>query len=283
MNPKPLKQSVVQSVPNPINPVTPVKRDIGLILAIIFASAVISGSLVFFGMQLGGKGGDVSVEKIELAFNNVIKKQQGQAAEDQKKALEDEEKASQEKAKNIKPVSAQDHLFGNKDAKITMIVYSDFECPYCKVFDGVAKQIITDYNGQVNWVYRHYPLSFHDPLATKEAEASECVAELGGNDKFWEFTNAVYEKTQSGGNGLSEDDIYTIAGDIGVNVNGMKSCLSSGKYTEKVKTDIAEGENAGVTGTPGNIFINNQTGAIKALHGARSITAFKTAIDEMLK
>jgi protein-disulfide isomerase len=287
MNPKPSKQNVEQrvpQVPNPVAPVsTPARRDIGLILAIIFASAVISGSLVFFGLQLGGKGGDVSVEKIETAFENVIKNQQNKAVEDQQKAQADQDKADQDKAENVKPVSAQDHLFGNKDAKVTLVEYSDFECPYCKVFDGIAKQIVTDYNGQVNWVYRHYPLSFHDPMATKEAEASECIAELGGNDKFWSYVDEVYAKTQSGGNGLSMDDIYTITGNIGVSVSGVKSCIESGKYTEKVKQDIAEAENAGVTGTPGNIFINNTTGAVKAVHGARDVSVFKTAIDEMLK
>jgi protein-disulfide isomerase len=268
--------------PSPANPCA-CKRDIGLILAIIFASAAISGSLVYFGMQMGGKGGDVQVETVEKAFENFAKKQQGQQVEEQQKAEAEQDKIDQEKAQNVKKVTAEDHIYGNKDAKITLIEYSDFECPYCKVFDGIAKQLMTDYNGQINWVYRHYPLSFHEPMATKEAEASECVAELGGNDKFWVFVDEVYKRTKSGGNGLTEDDIYAIVGDIGVSVREVKACLASGKYTSKVQQDMLEAEAAGVTGTPGNILINNETGAIKAVHGARKISVFKDAIDAMLK
>lgn len=268
----------------PVAPVSPAKRDIGLILAIIFASSAISGSLVFFGMQMGGvKGGDLQVSVVEQAFENFANKQQNKQLEDQKKAQEEEEKAAQDKAANVKPVGADEPVYGNKDATITLIEYSDFECPYCKVFDATLTQILDQYDGKVNWVYRHYPLSFHDPLATMEAMASECVYELGGNDKFWAFTKGIYERTQSGGNGMSEDDVYTLAGDVGVNASAVKSCVESGKYAEKVANDLAEGSAAGVAGTPGNILVNNETGEIRAIHGARNISVFKTAIDEMLK
>jgi len=275
---------VPQSTAPVIVPVSPVKRDIGLILAIIFASAAISGSLVYFGMQMGGKGGStVTVDTIEQAFDSYVQKQQNKQVQDQQKAQDDQDKVDQAKAVNVKKVTADDHMFGNKDAKVTLVEYSDFECPYCKVFDGIANQLVNDYNGQVNWVYRHYPLSFHDPMATMEAETSECVADAGGNDKFWAYVAEVYAKTKSGGKGLSEDEVYAIVQDIGVNVSTVKSCVQSGKFADKVKQDIAEGETAGVTGTPGNIFINNQTGAVKAVHGARDVSVFKAAIDEMLK
>jgi protein-disulfide isomerase len=267
----------------PINPAASAKRDIGLILAIIFASSAISGSLVFFGMQMkGGNNTDLQVSVIEQAFDNYVKKQQNKQLEDQQKAQEEQDKADQDKAMNVKAVTAEDHLYGNKDAKVTLIEYSDYECPYCKVFDGIAKQLVSDYDGDLNWVYRHYPLSFHDPMATKEAEAGECIAELGGNDAFWDFTDEVYSRTKSGGNGLSLNDVYQIASDIGVNANSVKTCVESGKYADKIAQEMADGLTAGVAGTPGNILINNETGEVKAVHGARNISVFKGAIDELL-
>jgi protein-disulfide isomerase len=261
------------------------KRDIGLIIAIIFASAAISGSLVFFGMQAAGKGGncDVSKDKIKEAFSDFVAEQQTQQVQQQQAAQDKEDKNSENLAKQyLKPVSNTDHIKGNKNAKISMVTYSDFECPYCKKFYPIATQILSSYGDNINWVYRQYPLDFHEPMATKEAEASECIAELGGNDAFWKFVDLAYNKTQSGGNGLNDDDLLNFAVQIGVNKNSFQTCLSSGKYAAKVKQDIAEGEKAGVGGTPGNIFVNSGSGEIRVLNGAQLLSKFKTLIDQML-
>jgi protein-disulfide isomerase len=261
------------------------KRDIGLILAIIFASAAISGSLVFFGVQAAGKANcDVfSVDKIKQAFKSFVDEQQTQQVAQQQQQQDQQDKQSEQQAKqNLKPVSSADHIRGNVKAKITLVNYSDFECPYCKKFHPIAQQMMAAYGDNIDWVYRHYPLSFHDPMATKEAEASECVAEQGGNDAFWKYADMVYDRTQSGGNGLSVDDLMKIVGDIGLNKASFKTCLDSGKYTAKVKQDIAEGEKAGVSGTPANIFVNNVTGEVRVLNGAQPLATFKQAIDEML-
>lgn len=258
------------------------KKDLGLILAIIFASSAISGSLVFFGMQVAGKGGggDVTVEKIEQGFEAFVKKQQAEQQEAQEQAAI----KSSEDAKNVRPVSkTDDHIRGNKDAQITLIEYSDFECPYCKKFDPIAKQVIAAYGDKVNWVYRHYPLDFHDPMATKEAEASECVAELAGNDAFWMFADLVYDNTQSGGNGLTMDQVTDFAVRSGANKAQFTACLESGKYLAKVKADIQNGNDSGISGTPGNILINNATGEIVTVDGAQPLSTFKKAIDPMLK
>ena len=105
-----------------------------------------------------------------------------------------------QQAKNVRPVSAErDHIYGNPDAPISLIEYSDFECPYCKRFHVTAKSVVEAFDGKVNWVYRHFPLAFHNPGAQKQAEASECASELGGNDAFWKYTDALYARTKSGG------------------------------------------------------------------------------------
>src|SRR3989338_3572308 len=94
-------------------------------------------------------------------------------------------------ATNVPPIDPkEDHIRGNPDAKVSVIEYSDFECPFCKRHHPTMTQIMDAYGDDVNWVYRHYPLSFH-PNAEPSALASECVAEIGGNDAFWGFVDKL--------------------------------------------------------------------------------------------
>src|SRR3989344_94253 len=89
--------------------------------------------------------------------------------------------------KKVAPVSEVDHIFGASPAnKVFIIEFSDTECPFCKRFHPTMKKIVENYNGQVAWVYRHFPLAFHTK-AKREAEATECAAELGSNDAFWKY------------------------------------------------------------------------------------------------
>src|SRR5690349_16280049 len=142
--------------------------------------------------------GNFLSEQIELGIQNYIKKQEAA----QVAARAEEERQAAQKANAIRRISAsRDHIYGNPDAPISLVEYSDFECPFCKRFHSTAKEIIDAYGGKVNWVYRHFPLSMHNPGAEKQAEASECVAQLGGNDAFWKYANAIYARTQSNGNG----------------------------------------------------------------------------------
>lgn len=98
------------------------------------------------------------------------------------------------KADAFVPVTAKDHIRGDiNKAKLVLVEYSDFECPFCTRFHSTMVQVIKDYNGQVAWVYRHYPLSFH-PTAQPAAEASECVTKVGGNDAFWKFADQAFTK-----------------------------------------------------------------------------------------
>ena len=93
---------------------------------------------------------------IERGINAYIEKQQALARTSK-------QRESSARAKNVRPVGKNDHLYGSPSAEITLIEYSDFECPYCKRFHPTAKQLVDKSNGQVNWVYRHFPLAFHNP------------------------------------------------------------------------------------------------------------------------
>lgn len=92
----------------------------------------------------------------------------------------------------LKPVSADDHIKGDKNARILLVEYSDIQCSYCKRFYPTVNQALNDYNGQIALVYRHFPLEFH-PLARPAAEATECAASMGGNDAFWKMLDKMNE------------------------------------------------------------------------------------------
>lgn len=184
-------------------------------------------------------------------------------------------------------VSASDPVLGSKDAKVTMVEFSDYECPFCKRhFDQVYPQLKKDYidTGKVKLVFRNYPLPFHDPMATFEAKAALCAREQGGDSTYFKFHDAIFTKTTSNGNGLTKDQVYQFATDIGLNQANLKSCADSDKYDAQIKKDITDGGAAGVSGTPSFIVgKSNSQGNIdgKLVVGAQPYESFKSAIDAL--
>jgi protein-disulfide isomerase len=184
-------------------------------------------------------------------------------------------------SKKPKTVAATDHIRGNKNAKVTLITYSDYECPFSKSVEPTLKQLRDTYGDKIRSIYRHYPLPFH-ANAQKEAEAAECIAQLGGNDAFWKYTDAIFERTTSNGTGIALDSLGPLAAEIGIDQQQFQSCLDSGKYEKQVKDSITEGTTAGVQGTP-STFILDSKGNSELVVGAQPIASFKTIIDKDLK
>jgi protein-disulfide isomerase len=183
-------------------------------------------------------------------------------------------------AKNIRPVSPQrDHIYGNPDAEVSLIEYSDFECPFCKRFHVTAKEVVDSYEGRVNWVYRHFPLAFHNPGAQKQAEASECASALGGNEAFWSYADKIYERTRSNGNGFPVSGLLPLAEEIGLDAEEFRTCLETGKFARRVLDDYNDGVNIGITGTPGNVLRNNRTGRVVVRAGAVPAANLRNALD----
>lgn len=180
----------------------------------------------------------------------------------------------------VPEVTTADHIRGNKDAKVTFIEYSDFECPFCKRFEPTMQQIEEEYGDKVSIVYRHYPLSFH-ANAQKEAEATECANDLGGNDAFWKYHDAILERTTSGGTGFALDDLVPLAKELGLDESEFQDCLDTGKFAQHVKDDMSGGAAAGVTGTPGSILID-AAGNSQLLSGAVPFATIKSALDAAL-
>ncbi len=186
-----------------------------------------------------------------------------------------------DRAKNLRPVDAKrDHISGNPDAPITLIEYSDFECPFCKRFHPTVVKLIENNQDKLRWVYRHFPLGFHNPGAQKQAEASECVAELKGNDAFWDFTDKIYARTKSNGKGFPLKNLRPLAEEIGVDGDAFSKCLDSGEMTARVKEDIANGILLGVSGTPA-AFIINQKGDTRFVAGALPLQNLQSLVDEL--
>jgi protein-disulfide isomerase len=183
-------------------------------------------------------------------------------------------------SKKPKAVANADHIRGNKNAKITLIEYSDFECPFCKNFAPTLKELLSTYGDKIRIVYRHYPLPFHTN-AQKEAEASECVANIGGNDAFWKYLDIIYERTTANGTGFALSALGPAAAEVGVDQQQFQSCLDSGKYEKLVKDAVTEGSGAGVQGTP-STFIIDSKGNSQLIVGAQPIDSFKAIIDKSL-
>lgn len=187
-----------------------------------------------------------------------------------------------QEAKDVPKVTKDDHILGDRSARIALIEYSDLECPYCKSVHPTIKQVLDTYKGQVVWVYRHYPLSFH-ANAQKEAEAAECANEVGGADAFWKYLDMVFERTTSNGTGFALDKLVPLAVELGMSEAKFKECLDSGKYATHVKDEMDGGSKAGVTGTPGNILLDTKTGKTRLIPGAVPYEQIKSVVDEILK
>lgn len=198
-------------------------------------------------------------------------------------AQADRRERASELAKNVRRADAErDHIRGNPDALISLIEYSDFECPYCKRFHATAMKAVEEYDGKVNWVYRHFPLAFHNPGALEQAKGSVCAAELGGNDVFWSFTDKIYERTSSGGRGFALTQLAPLAEEVGLDRAAFEKCLEDPATQARVEQDLKEGSSFGVRGTPGNILVNNRTGEVKALPGAVPLDTLKREIEALM-
>ncbi len=220
----------------------------------------------------------------EGVLDQAIEKGIGAYIIKQRIAAEDAKaKQQRDRSKNLRPVTAErDHIYGNPDAKITLIEYSDFECPFCKRFHPTVKKLMDNNGDNIRWVYRHFPLGFHNPGATKQAEASECVAELNGNDAFWDYSDKIYTRTKSNGKGFPVANLRPLAEEIGVDGDAFSACLDSGKMAARVQQDIANGNQVGVTGTPA-AFILNKKGDSRFVAGALPLARLQALVDELSK
>ncbi len=229
--------------------------NLGTPIAIVIAGAFIAGALFFNGRASSGT----------VAAAPQPDQPQAQAGD----------------LEQVKPVAKDDHVLGDPNAQVTIVEYSDTECPFCKQFHGTMHEVIDTYGkGQVAWVYRHFPLDQLHSKARKEAEATECAGELGGNEKFWAYIDRVFAVTPSN-NGLDPAELPKIAAYVGLDAAKFNTCISSGKYAQHVAANLEEAVATGGQGTPWSVVIA-ANGKKYPLSGAQPYENVKALIEKAL-
>jgi len=198
-----------------------------------------------------------------------------------------EEQARHEAARAVKPVDGDDHILGRSDAPVKVIEFSDFECPFCKRFHLTVKRIMEEYGqeGQVAWVYRHFPLDSLHSKARKEAQAAECANELGGNEAFWAYADRLFATTPSNDR-LDLARLPEIAQEVGLDRAGFEDCLSGdmrgGQYAVHIEADYQDAMASGGAGTPYTVVIG-RNGRTFPISGAQPYAAVRAVIERALE
>ncbi|SUD31439.1 dsba oxidoreductase [Pseudomonas fluorescens] len=163
-------------------------------------------------------------------------------------------------------------VYGQADARFTVIEYADLECPYCRAYFPVLKQWIDD-NPEVNVQWHHLPLSIHEPAATAEARLAECAGEVGGHEGFWQAVAWIYSHSRGDGQGLPADVHFPEA------TPAVQSCLDSDRPDVAIRAQAAEAAQSGIAATPTLRLRDSHSGKTLLLHGTVEGDALMSAID----
>ncbi len=249
---------------------------------------VLAGSIIIAGVFIGG---GIYLSKVPTS-----------------KTIIETTPSAPQKELTIKEVQADDYIIGPKNADLTLIEYSDPECPWCKRFHNTMIELTTDkdFVGKLAWVYRHFPVDTLHKKARYESEAMECAGIVGGNEGFWRFTNKIYNIATSNDT-LDTSILPALAEGEGLPKDTFTSCLTKGDAKAKVERDYQEAISAGGLGTPYSIIVSNkpftktQINAMKAVslssqnavviygtnkiivNGAQPIEILRKALDAVLK
>lgn len=175
---------------------------------------------------------------------------------------------------SLRPVDAQDHIYGNPNAPVTIIEYSDFNCYSCGELQHTLERVMHDYGptGEVAWVFRELPLTNKSPSTLKIAQAAECVAKTAGNSIFWKFTNLLFANQNIDATKLGQY-ITTAGGDP----EAVASCVMSGSVDARIKSNSTNALAVGITSVPTTFIIENG-GAPVAIKGSYPYPYIKQAI-----
>lgn len=195
-----------------------------------------------------------------------------------------EQKQTQPSSALVVVSSDDDPFKGNPDAPITIIEFSDFQCPFCAQFhSSTLTQIQKNYvdTGKVKFVYRDFPIQEIHPNAVPAAVAAECADEQG---LFWQYHDKLFENQSdwerlAGENVVKEFKSY--AADLGINSNHFNDCFDSAKYLDEVTQDLQDGTTYGVSGTPA-FYIGNEQFGFTQVSGAQPYSVFQKVLDQQL-
>ncbi len=242
-------------------------------LVILLAAILVSGSLVYFGTNF------FNSNKIKTAVIQGLSEfvQNGPEAyeDDGTKIAPTEDTASNDDI-DMEAASDDDPVLGDADAPVTIVEFSDYECPYCGRFFSDTHSLIKEQyidTGKVKLVFRDFPLDFHAG-AMPAAEAANCVREQLGDEGYFEMHDAIFSNQ-----GMLQDPakgLVEAAGKLGVNMEEFNTCFNGDRYKTEILKDMNDGQSYGITGTP-SFLINGQL-----LVGAQPFSAFQKIIDAEL-
>jgi protein-disulfide isomerase len=219
-----------------------------------------------------GRTGGRPIDQLRGQIAQLLRTQKQQAAD---RKLEERLMAEHKVTLSYAPYriqldNAKAPTLGKPDAPVTLVEFSDFQCPFCRGMAPTLKEVAQKLGDKVQIVYRQYPLSNIHPFAAKAAEASLCANEQG---KFWEMHDAMFEDQTK----LAVKDLKATAVRLGMDGNKFDTCLDSGRYVEQIQKDQREGQKAGINGTPA-IFVNG----IEVPGGSVPYSTVEAAIEKEL-
>lgn len=170
--------------------------------------------------------------------------------------------------------SPQTFIQGPPNARYSVTLYADLECPFCKRYSPEIERWVLS-RSDTNLVWRHLPLSIHEPAASLEAQVAECAGALGGNTAFWQMTTAIFEHTQGDGAGLKGTPLTV----PGVSSTDIAACVSSGRFSASVAQQADAARARGINDTPSLVVTDNVTGRDVRLTGPADENVLLSALD----
>lgn len=171
----------------------------------------------------------------------------------------------------LRPVSAQsDYIYGAKNAPVSIIMYSDSSCPYCKKSRLSLKKLVDNSSGEINWVYRHFLLEGNLFGSMRQAQAIQCAGKISGNDGFWALTHNLFNLPLKSTNNIDQH-INIAAQKSRLKVSELMSCINDKRFQQRINSDQKETQTLGFTGTLGLVFIKNKTNKTIIKQGALNL------------
>jgi len=250
----------------------------GMIVALVVAVAI---AAFFAGFYFSNLDSD-AVTKSDL--ENALSRVESKIGDTQQTSPQPTQQTPPQTIQPIRVSLDDDPLKGNPSAEITIVEFSDFQCPFCARFHATTlPQIEQNYlsTGKVNFVYRDFPIQSIHPNALPAALAAECADDQG---KFWEYHDKLFQNQRSWQGLGIQTGINTFkeyAQELGLNLEEFNSCLDSRKYAQEINDDLQDGRDYGVTGTPGFFVGNEKIGFIKII-GAQPYSVFQNVLNGQL-
>lgn len=220
----------------------------------------------------------------ETAKENAVSNQGGRVRQQTTGTGSPTRMAGNQPKPDIQPIDPEvDPVAGNLNARYQFIVYSDYECPFCKKYWPTIKYVIQNYGNRLAITLRDFPLPFHGRAAKREAQAAECVFRLAGDDAFWKYSDMIYAKTRSNGRGIpGNHPLVSMAASIGIDKKHFKQCLNHNpEIGLSVRDDFQSGRHLGVRGTPTTFIYDTKTDQYRKILGAQPLSAVTSILDKL--